>query len=155
MAITFNLNIQGLNKVQSMIVKAGQEFPKTPYRVCDRLARFTQKSAKLRAPKFTGHLSRNITIIALPYKKLEINVTTPYAYFQEFGYKSHIIPIFYMQMHSRRPAARGVKRKLKKGEGYATVSRFKPFITPALEAGLNNLPNYIREELNESTRRIK
>lgn len=96
-----------------------------------------KKSAKLRVLKDTKGLKDSIKL-----KKLkngwELVVGSPHGRHQEEGFKPHWI-------HSDM-----IKSTKLKGDGFFFVSKSKPFIKPALEHNLSNLPNILSKSVKQA-----
>jgi hypothetical protein len=107
------------------------------YDVMGKFVSLVQKSAKLRAPRFTGDLAKSITV--KPVSKTEIHITTnvPYAQYQETGFVPHWV--------SRRHASvnEWMKKKGLKDIGMF-VSKYKPFMRPAAWDNIEKLKLLIK-----------
>lgn len=116
--------------------------------ILKRIASKIQKSAKLRAPRFTGFLASQIYVRPLGKKKMQVTSEAPYAYFQEYGYRPHKIPVEWMKMHEATPGVRGAltikSRELK------WVRRFKPHIRPAVEAVRPKVRDIAEDEIRRA-----
>lgn len=89
------------------------------------------KSAKLRAPKDTSKLRESIKLDKLKNGWI-ISVNSPHGIYQEQGFKPHWV-------HSDQIDA---SNKLTK-TGFFWVEKSTPFIRPALEHNLSNLPSIL------------
>jgi len=125
-----------------------------------QIAKTVQKSAKLRAPKFTGFLANQITVIKT--KKNHLAVHTGEAYYamaQEFGFKPHLIPKAYFARHKTAPAvpamAQGKLSAEERSKGYAWVSRNKPFIRPALAVTFPRVVPIMINKVNKAVRKAR
>jgi hypothetical protein len=105
--------------------------------------RDVQKSAKLRAPKDTGEMATRIQFL-LGKKKGQyiVNVDSPYAYYQEFGFTPHFVP-------------KNTSTKNSKGftEFGMFVSKFTPFLTPALEFYVAKLNSRLSDAASRGMRK--
>ena len=112
-----------------------------------------QKSAKLRAPRFTGQLAESISVKKTGKNIVILTVDSPYGIFQETGYKPHIVSRYMNSRAGYRIGdwmdAHGIKGK------YMTVSKFHPFIGPALSVELQRLSDRLSESVNKAIRRSK
>jgi hypothetical protein len=139
------IEIKGIKKVSQFIA----DLPKSTERelglVSMDFSKRVQKSAKLRAPRMTGELAQSIII--KPDKKNEISIVveSPYGYFQEFGYKPHWVSALTSTRNSL-----GTIGNAYNISGFMFVSKYKPFIMPALEVNLTNLPNMLRNGVNKA-----
>jgi len=111
-----------------------------------------QKSARLRAPKNTGKLRNSIIVKKEGNSKYILIVQSPYGVFQEEGFTPHVIPIQYLKQPS--PG-----KFVKKATRFITVSKFTPFVAPALEHNLSKLSQRMnkvtKSAINKSGRRKK
>jgi len=108
------------------------------YDVMGKYASLVQKSAKLRAPRFTGALANSITI--KPVSKTEIHITTnvPYAQYQETGFKPH-----WVGKVGHEDVAEWMKKKGLAGRKMF-VSKYKPFMRPAAWDNIEKLKLLIK-----------
>jgi len=100
--------------------------------ILKRIASKVQKSAKLRAPRFTGFLASQIYVRPLGKRRMQVTSEAPYAHFQEYGYDPHKIPLEWISIHKAAPGFRGAWTT--RPEKIITVKRYKPHIRPAVEA---------------------
>jgi len=137
--------MEGVMKLASNLPKTMEiEIPKGMM----EFAKAVQKSAKLRAPKATGFLASQIKVRKISPKTIHIDTGEAYyALAQEFGYTPHVIPVEYIRQHfeaSPNVPGRFVSRPRK----FVTVSKFTPFMFPALEANIPNLRNILGKKVN-------
>lgn len=95
--------------------------------------RKVQKSAKLRAPKDTKELKDSIFTVKTK-NGWDLIVASKQGFYQEEGFKPHWI-------HS--DMIKGTNNPRLKRKGFHWVSKSKPFVRPALEHNLSNLPNIL------------
>lgn len=139
--MTITIQVKGLRRTQKMMAQLPKTMSHEIMRVSEQFMRAVQKSAKLRAPRVTGFLAGQIT---LRKKGKEIILDTGeayYAYYQEFRFTPHIIPKEYLQQHLTSPNIPG--QFVSKPTGFIWVSKHKPFMIPALEMNITNLPNLL------------
>ena len=122
-----------------------------------RIAKAVQKSAKLRAPRFTGFLADQITLVKTKKNHLSVHTgEAHYAMAQEFGFKPHYIPRAYFDRHKTAPAvpggALGKLSKAEKMKGWAYVRKHKPFIRPALAV---NIPRVVPIMIKKVEKAVK
>jgi hypothetical protein len=142
------IKITGLDRARKFIAKLPEEIEKEALLKSEQFMRDVMKSAKLRAPVDTGFLKSQLTI-----KKYGNTITLGtgdafYAYFQEFGYRSHLIPFEYFEQHYSSPSTSGIFTSPISGFSY--VKKSHPFIIPALEANLPKLPNMLMNGVNNA-----
>ncbi len=125
-----------------------------------QIAKNVQKSAKLRAPRFTGFLADQITVTKT--KKNHLSVHTGEAYyagFQEFGFKPHFIPRAWFARHMTAPGVpAGAQGRLSADErkkGWAYVSKHKPFIRPALAVQLPRVLPIMINKVHQAVRKAR
>lgn len=143
------MRIKGLDRTRKFFAQLPEQLNKDTMKTSDKFMRFVQKSAKLRAPRFTGKLAQSIIVIKRKNEIILI-VDSPYGIFQEKGYRPHWVQIW----RSTRAGltitdwveTKGVRTPFWRNSIF--VSSYKPFIAPALESGLNQLPSW----LNQSTK---
>ena len=114
-----------------------------------------RKSAKLRAPRYTGFLASSIFVDKLGNKQVVLTVEAPYAYEQETGEglprkftKSELSQL--KRSGWSREASRTRGRLIKPGGGKGMKRSYKPFLGPALESNLNKLAQKISNATNRA-----
>ena len=146
MARNITMQVKGINRTKKLFAQLPERLKKEIFATGGRFNRFVQKSAKLRAPRFTGKLAQSIRVIT-KNKEIRIIVDSPYGRFQDQGYRPHWVQIWRSTRAGLTIAdwveAKGVKVPFWRNSIF--VSSFKPFITPALESGLNNLPRMLNQ----------
>lgn len=138
-----NVQIRGLGGLKKFIVNLPKQTEIELNAASDEFMKFVKKSAKLRAPKMTGRLADSIEL-----KKnknvITLVVNSPYGVFQEQGFTPHWI-------HSEFPdRAGGIVEGLFNQKGWFFVSKHTPFVAPALEAGLNQLPQILERRIKKA-----
>jgi hypothetical protein len=141
--MSINVQIKGAKEVSNLLVMIPKRMQEEVLIANDEFARFVQKSAKLRAPRDTGDLSRSI-IVKKGKMKVEIIVDSPYGIFQELGFRPHWV---HSSMSSR--GAGTIGSRLGK-RGFIFVREFKPFITPALEMAITRLPMMLQRAIEKA-----
>lgn len=111
--------------------------------------KFVQKSAKLRAPKDTHTLSDSITFKKATKgrnaKQMVLTVEAPWGAFVEYGVTPHWIHTDQIIGSNKLEQIFGNSPRFIFVSGEA-----QPFIRPALEAGLNQLPNMLQSHLSKA-----
>jgi hypothetical protein len=132
------IQIKGLEKINNFLIGLPKNVEKEINFTMNDFAKFVQKSAKLRAPRFTGQLAESIMV--KPKKnQIIISVESPYGVFQETGFTPHII---HRNMNSRAGYRTGDWMDAYGVRGnFMKVSKFTPFVSPALESGLTQFSN--------------
>lgn len=143
------IKVKGINKINRFYLRLGPEMMKQIMQVNDQFMSAVQKSAKLRAPRWSGKLAKSIRKHA-PKRGTEagniiITVDSPYGVFQEFGFRKHGIGASF----ATRAGSVFGQWQLDKGQKASGGKVFKPFkpsgyfIGPAIEQNLSNLPNML------------
>lgn len=136
------MNINGLNELNQFLVR----LPRSQWTEMNRKLRefgeFVQRSAKARAPNWTGNLSKSIKVQA-GKGRVKVEATAPYAYAQEFGFSPHPVSTKTRTGSGFNVGDWAEQHGVQSHNGIITVRNNKPFLNPALEAGLNRLPNML------------
>ena len=134
----FKVEVKGMRRVTKMLKGLPPAMNKEIMKKSDEFMRFVQKSAKLRAPRWTGALAESIKV-KKKANEIILTVDSPYGLYQERGFKPHWV-------HAWLPTKNtlGTVGDAFNIGGFAFVQKSTPFIRPALEAGLSNLPNMLK-----------
>lgn len=141
------IKIQGLDKVRNLFLRLSDSANKQLLKGSEEFMRDVQKSAKLRAPKSTGFLADQITIRKFGNSIILDTGQAYYAEFQEFGFSPHYIPSKYFEYHKIAPAVPGWVLSRNAFVFYSLVAKHTPFMFPALQAQLPNLPNKLKNAM--------
>jgi hypothetical protein len=154
--VQINLQIKGLERVENLFRNLPGELQKEINLSSKQFLKDVRKSAKLRAPRYTGFLASSIFVDANGKNRYVLTVEAPYAYEQETGKGlPREVPISELKMSGwTREASRTRGRLIKGGGGTASKGKFmkrsyKPFIQPALE---HNIARF-QTILSDSTKR--
>ena len=142
--MAIQLQIKGINRVNKFMTQLPRQMNTEIGKQGEVFMKATQKSAKLRAPRFTGALANSIRFMKFR-NQWKIIVASPYGVFQEFGFRPH-----YVQLHRSTRAGMVVAdwaaaHGIKDWKGSIFVSQHKPFIMPALELNIAKLPMLLSE----------
>ena len=150
------LQIKNDKRVEHFILDL---FKKVQKEIMDESSSFlkdVRKSAKLRAPKFSGFLASSIFVKKKGDKQVGLEVDADYAYEQETGEGlPREVPLSELKKAGWTHEASRTRSGLRKtGGGKARAGFFmkrsyKPFIKPALEKNLNKLAG----RMNKATKR--
>lgn len=161
--VQMQIRVQGLNKV----VRGMSQLPKSVSKMTDRettlLMRRIQKSAKLRAPRWSGHLAESITLTIPKRGKLAkqwvLTVGAPYGIFWELGFRPHWVRLD----RSTRSGATVADWAADKGltDINAPISRGslpvgfsrptkRPFIRPAFEKNIRTFGQKLDRSLKKA-----
>jgi len=121
---------------------------KTSRKCVTDVARWVQKSAKLRAPVKTGMLRENIRVVVNSNNRAVVTADVPYSGAMEEGAG---LPMYALKFERYTSRTRGAYLIMKGSPGpkppasveVSFVRRYKPFILPAVEACRMNLPNIV------------
>ena len=140
------IQMKNQKRVANFILKLPQKLQKEIMDESSSFLKDVRKSARLRAPRFSGYLASSIFIIKKGEKQVGLEVTAPWALQQETGAG---LPRYVSRKHLEgwfgASRTRGVQKiatgapKGKGGKGMVVVKKYKPFVKPALEKNLNKL----------------
>jgi len=148
-----SIKINGIDRVNRIVAKLGKNLDDEVLSKSKEFMRFVLKYAKMKAPKFTGNLANSLMIYQRG-KSIILSTDAYYAKFKEFGFQPHVIPMEYIQQHSSAPGFPG--KSVGKVSGFVYLSGVaKPFLYPALEDGLSQLPNMLRNAVLTAVRRSR
>lgn len=115
-------------------------------------AKMIQKSAKLRAPRWTGKLAESITVKPTKGGSI-IEVGQPYGAAQEFGFKPHYVQLF------RATGSGGVVADWAASKGQMPtknsifVKKHTPFILPAIQKVSAQIPDLLSKSIGEAIKK--
>jgi hypothetical protein len=145
---TINVEVKGLTRTNKFFTSLPRNVSNAVRKQQLEFMKAVQKSAKLRAPRWSGELARSIHLKKKDRNVVILTVDSPYGQFQEFGYKPHRV---------HRSLATRAGRKIgdwmiNKGitGNFMTVSKFTPFIQPALEMNLSKLSQKLNLAVNRA-----
>lgn len=149
------LKIHGIDKVNRFMTRLPKQINVQIGKQGEVFMKAVRKSAKLRAPRWTGALARSITYAKKGKREWKIVVESPYAYFQEFGFRPHYVQLWRPTRAGAVVADWAASKGIKTYKGSIFVSGYKPFIIPALEMQIARLPSSLSMGLNNAVRRAK
>jgi hypothetical protein len=155
MVLQIQTRIKGIEKVNKFFVQLPKTQQQEIMKKIDEFMSFVQKSAKMRAPRFTGALARSIRLKKLRKNEVRITVDSPYGIFQEFGFRPHYVQLYRSTRAGGTVADWAAAHGIQPTKNSIFVSQFKPFITPALEAGLNQLPFMLSDGTKKAIRKAR
>lgn len=147
--ITMRTNIP---HVSGRISKWPNKMEKSAHQIARVWAKAVQKSAKLRAPRNTGTLVKNIEARGVANKTWSIGVYGPayrYGRYVERGFSPHWVPIEYLEQHENNPGAKGQFVANPRAFIYLRGTA-QPFIGPALLATRSNLKDMFNKAINDN-----
>jgi hypothetical protein len=123
-------------------------WPKLTLQQTINIAKFIQKSAKLRAPRASGYLADHIYVTATKQNEISIIADAYYAKYQEQGYTPHYVSTYnhlslyvWALMRGHNPPA-----------PVYFVSGYKPFLSPAVDAAESRMGEWYGKS---TTRAVK
>jgi hypothetical protein len=143
------MQINGLEKVNKFLIEFPERTEKELNLVIDEFSKRVQKSAKIRAPRDTRELANSITVRPTAKNEVSVIVESPYGYFQEFGFRPHWIHTSMITGSNKFSQIYGGK------EGFIFVAKSTPFLQPALETNLSNLPNMLKNGMDKAIKGAK
>ena len=139
-----SIQMFGIEEVQNMLLKLPKEMDNKIDETQDRFMSFVQKSAKMRAPRFSGQLADSIIFKRVKSGSWKLTVGSPYGWFQEYGFRGTFLPAG-MPVRGGYRIGDWMEAKGLGGFGMKPSGIPHPFIEPALEGGLNRLPNMLQQ----------
>ena len=146
-AIQFQIDAHDYLAVTRAMVGLNRSLPKFTFRQLEQMAKYIQKSAKLRAPRFSGYLASTIQTHIKGKNRIVISASAFYARFQEFGYQPH-----YVRIYEQYRYGGGVGINITRPRLYIWalarlsfvpqvlfVSKHTPFMTPAVNKATERL----------------
>ena len=133
--------VKGDKKVARTLARLGPQMNREIMKVADQFMRAVQKSAKLRAPRFTGRLAESIKVRKTKKHEITLIVDSPYGMYQEEGFAPHFI---HSSMSDRMGNMVGALFGVyPPAQMFFLVKRHTPFVKPALEFGIRHLPEML------------
>ena len=142
--MTVTIQIKGANKVVKLFNKLPGNINSEGDKLVLRIVKSLQRRARMRAPVETGNLWESIQARKASKGVAILEVDSPYAMAQEFGFTPHWIPIEFVEQHLADPGIPGQWVDNPKGW---ILSQWKngPFIRPAVSGVLKDLPKWALE----------
>ena len=134
------IQVKGIKEVTNFFTNLPKEMDRQISKEADTFMQSTYKSAKLRAPRWTGKLVESIRYSKGKDNQWKIIVQSPYGVFQEFGFTPHYVQLGTSTRSGFVVADWAASKGLKGSKGSIFVSEHKPFIMPALEFQIAKLP---------------
>ena len=146
--MVIKVEIRGAKRVNRLFANLPATLNKEILKTSTEFMTAVQKSAKLRAPRMTGRLAKSIHLKKTRKTTIKLIVDSPYGMFQDKGFKPHLI---YSDMGDRMGGTVG--GLFNSFDSAFFVKKFTPFITPALEHNLSNLPKALSRGTNEAIKK--
>jgi len=138
-----------------MVAQLGKRLDDEVLSKSKEFMQFVLKYAKAKAPKTSGHLANSL-IIYQRGKSIILSTDAYYAKFIEFGFQPHIVPVQYLEQHYSTPGFPGQAIPRKEVSGFVYLSGVaQPFLLPALETGLSQLPTMLRNAVLTAVRKSR
>lgn len=148
--VIVDVQIKGIKETSRYLDRCKVRMPIEVARLRNSISREIILAMLARAPRRTGHLIRNIKPVYMKDKNLIRISGVPYAIAQETGFRPHIIPIEYIQLHEASPGARA--DRIEPVRSFVRVSRAprKGFIIDSVNKAVSNL----KARLNHTAKQI-
>ena len=143
------VTLYGLDAVQRMLVKLPKNVDNEVDKTEGDFMSFVKKSAKLRAPRFSGQLAESINKFQNKKGQWELIVESPYGWFQEHGFEGKFL-LAGMPVQGGYRIGDWMQAKGMEGFGFRPSGIAHPFVQPALESGLNHLPNMLSNAVKKA-----
>jgi len=140
---TIQLKWVGLKETEKYFINLPKKLNKAAKQSRIAVAKFLQKSARLRANRgWTGNLADSIVVEPKGKNTIQVTVGARYGYFVEHGIHPSVIPFDYLEQHLTSPGSRGVdtRRFGVTPVGWVSPKPARPFFAPALEATKRQIP---------------
>jgi len=148
------IEIHGLDTVYKMFQELPEKLDKEVDKTQKEFMAFVQKSAKIRAPRFSGQLAESITFKKTENRVYQLTVESPYGFFQEYGFTGKWLPSDMPVIGGYRigdwMAAKGLT-----GFGFKPSGAPHPFIGPAFASGVRHLPNMLQNAVFKAVKESK
>jgi hypothetical protein len=153
------IQVKGLNKLNGFLRGLPQNLNREISKESELFMIDVSKSAKLRAPRYTGFLASSIHVYKRG-KTITLEVTAPYAYEEETGEGlPRQVPIRELKSSGWTPEASRTRGGLKKGigikakKGFFIKRSYKPFVAPALEHHIGKLSQRMGRATDKAIKR--
>jgi len=142
--VSFNVQLIGVEQCKHLLITLPKNVEKEVDKTEGKFISFVKKSAKLRAPRFSGQLAESIVSQQVSFGTWELTVESPYGWFQEHGWNARFLPAFFGS-RSGYLISDWMQAKGKEGSGIMPSGAPHAFITPAFESGISHLPSMLQE----------
>jgi len=150
-----SIKINGLERIDRMMARLPKKLDQEVLRKSREFMNFVLKYARAKAPKSTGNLANSLKVIQRG-KSIILTTDAYYAKFVEFGFAPHVIPVQYMEQHYSSPGMPGQFVPKKQTSGFVHLSGApQPFLYPAFEDALSQLPNMLRNAAKNAIQESK
>jgi len=144
------IQVRGVEQVYSFMRRLPKQLNEQIGKKGEQFMKNIQKSAKLRAPRWTGQLAQSIKLESTK-NEWKIVVDSPYGYFQEFGFRPHFIQLGTPTRSGFAVADWAASKGMRSSwQGSIFVSKHTPFIAPALEMNITKLPIMLQQGANQA-----
>lgn len=150
----FRITMHGAKEVQARLARLPKMTLKEVSKAEGNFLTFVQRSAKMRAPKFSGQLAESIEVYSEKQGEWRFIVDSPYGWFQEHGFNSNWLPAGLPVMGGYR-IGDWMNAKGMNGEGIRPSGRPHPFVEPALAAGIKKLPDMLQRATEKAIKESK
>ena len=146
--------VNGLGRVNRMLNNCSKNIDKEMGKESESVVRDIRNNAQLRAPRWSGQLRNSFSkVTSNKDKEYSFFVGSPYAAFQEYGFKPHFVGLG----RSTRAGAvvgdwatsKGMSAPAGSG-GALWVQGHHPFVVPAIAKISSSLPNRFQKVIRKS-----
>ncbi len=151
------MKIKGLKRTNRFLIDLPFKLRREINLAGETFMKNVQKSAKLRAPRWKGTLAQSIKvrkeIKGKDKGQIILEVGASYGIFQEKGFRPHRVGAW-RSTRSGFSVRDWMREHNASGTGIF-VKKHTPFIRPALEHQLSNLPNLLSQHTNKAIKGAK
>ena len=152
MAITITISQSDLNQTKRLFVRLPKRIEATLKKDTEIISKMIQKSAKLRAPRWSGKLAESIRV--KPTKNgAVVEVGQPYGIYQEFGFKPHYVQLFRPTGSGGVVADWAASKGNMPSKNSIFVKKHKPFIAPAIESVFPKISSLLSKTIGEAIKK--
>ena len=138
------VQMKGIKRVSRIVTQLEPKLIKEIMKVSNTFMKDVQRSARARAPKFTGALAKSIHV-KTGKKHVTLVVDSPYGRFQEVGFRPHWVQLFRSTRAGGTVADWAAAKGIQPWKNSIFVSKYKPFVRPAFEFHITKLIGKLSE----------
>jgi hypothetical protein len=138
------IQMYGIEQVQNLFLELPKNMDIEIDKAQERFMTMTTKIARVYAPKFSGQLAESITWDRKKKGIFKLTVASPYGFFQEYGFTGRFL-LGTMPVQGGYRIIDWLEAKGLNEFGFKPTGQPHPFVEPALEIGLSNLPMMLNE----------
>jgi len=143
--------MENLTHIQRIVMRLPEKLNQEIMRKSQEFMRFVLKYARAKAPKDSTYLANALNVYTRGKSIILSTGDAYYANFVEFGSAPHVVPIEYLEQHSRISGMPVFKPR-----AFVRLSgKAQPFLYPAFEDALSQLPNMLTNAALSAIRESK